>query len=166
MIKSILTFAIITSLLFVACQNKSNNGNAENKTTPTEETQNETKMTDISFTLAKNYFVNNTVEKLDNPKIETAEKFNEIFGMATTMGKDGKPTEIDFEKQYVIAVILPETDLQTTIAPVSLQQDEKGNITLTYKTEIGQKQSYTTRPSFAVIVDKIENGNIVLKEQE
>ncbi|MBK8626492.1 MAG: hypothetical protein IPN86_13270 [Saprospiraceae bacterium] len=124
-------------------------------------------LTDIPFTFAKNYFVNNNVEKLDNPKIETVEVFNEIFGMATTMSKDGKPTEIDFDRQYVIAVILPETDLLTTIVPVSLQKDEIAKITLTYKTSVGQKQTYTSRrPSFAIIVDKKENGIIELKEQK
>jgi hypothetical protein len=84
--------------------------------------------------------------------------------MATTMGKDGKPTEIDFAKQYVIAVILPETDLMTTVEPVSLQKNETGEITLTYKSVVGQKQTFTTMPNFAIIVDKTETGNITLKK--
>ncbi len=120
----------------------------------------------IAFTEAKNYFVKNTIGKLDNPKIDTAEKFNQIFGMATTMGRDGKPTEIDFKKQYVIAVILPETDFMTTITPVSLQKDEMGKITLIYNKVVGSKQTYTIRPSFEIIVDKTENGSIELKEQK
>jgi hypothetical protein len=101
---------------------------------------------------------------LDNPKIETAEKFNEIFGMATKMGKDGKPTEIDFSKQYVIAVILPETDLSTNVSPISLLKNTKNEITLNYKSVVGQKQSWTSRPNFAIIIDKKENGNVTLKE--
>ena len=129
-----------------------------------EETQNETKKTNISFTLAKNYFVKNNVKKLDNPKIATAEKFNEIFGMATTMGKDSKPTEIDFSKQYVIAVILPETDLSTNINPISLLKNTENEITLNYKSVVGKKQSFTTLPNFAIIIDKKETGNVTLKE--
>ncbi len=120
----------------------------------------------IAFVEAKNYFVRNDAPKLDNPKIETAEKFNEIFGMATTMGDEGKPTEIDFQKQYVIAVILPETDLTTAIYPISLQKDDEGKITFFYKTTVGQKQSYTTVPSLVIIVDKTENGTVELKEQK
>ena len=142
--KRIIALAAVMSLLFVACQNNSK--------------------TDIVFCVAKNYFVKNTVEKLDNPKIETADKFHEIFGMATTMGQDGKPTEIDFTKQYVIAVLLPETDLLTTVEPVSLQRDKAGEITLTYKSVVGHKQSFTTKPNFVIIVDKVEYGNITLKE--
>jgi hypothetical protein len=134
------------------------------KWTTASESQGKTQVTNIAFTVAKNYFVNNAVTKLDNPKIETAEKFNKIFGMATTMGKDGKPTEIDFSKQYVIAVILPETDLSTNINPISLLKNTENEITLTYKSVVGQKQSFTTIPNFAIIIDKKENGNVTLKE--
>ena len=35
--------------------------------------------------------------------------------MATTKGKDGKPTAIDFTKQFVLAIVLPETDFATEI---------------------------------------------------
>ena len=38
------------------------------------------------------------------PKITTEEEFNKLFGMATIMGKDGKPTAIDFTKQFVLGV--------------------------------------------------------------
>jgi len=152
---------ILVSLIFIACQNNSNSDKATDNKSSTTTSQ----KTDIPFTLAKNYFVKNTFEKLDNPKIETHEQFNEIFGMATTMAKDGKPTEIDFAKQYVIAVILPNTDSITSLAPISLQKDEKGTIILKYKKEVGEKQTFTIRPSFEIIVDKSENGNIELKEQ-
>jgi predicted small secreted protein len=166
MTKKIIVLATVTSLLFAACQNNPKRGNGKNKNPLSVETQQKTEITDIAFSVAKNYFVKNTVKELDNSKIETAEKFNEIFGMATTMGKDGKPTEIDFTKQYVIAVLLPETDLQTTVEPISLQKTETGDITLTYRNVVGQKQSFTTKPNFAIIVDKTENGNITLNEMK
>ncbi len=163
MTKQIIAFAVIASLFFTACQNNSKkNDNIENKNSVIKEKEDQAK--DITFTVAKNYFVKNTVQKLDNPKIETSEKFAEIFGMATTMGNDGKPTEIDFSKQYVIAVVMPETDMMTTVEPVSLQKNTKGDVILIYKSVIGEKQSYTTRPNFAIIVDKTENGNVILKE--
>lgn len=120
--------------------------------------------TNIVYTIANNYYVNNTVKTLDNPKIETAEKFNEIFGMATTMGVAGRPTEIDFSKQYAIAVILPQTDLATTIYPISLLRNTKNEISLQYKSVVGEKQSFSTQPNFIIIVDKRENGSITLKE--
>lgn len=161
----ILTAAVLTSLCLTACKDEPNSANSDNQKNVTAEIQTETTVSNIAFTIAKNYFVKNTVTTLDNPKIETVEKFNEIFGMATTMGKDGKPTQIDFQKQYVIAVILAETELMTTVKPVSLQKDEQGNITLLYKTTVGQKQAFSTRPSLEIIVDKSATGKIVLKEQ-
>jgi PBP1b-binding outer membrane lipoprotein LpoB len=159
MTKKIISLTLLSAVFLTSC-------NQEKKTNDAEITHTESQMTDISYTVAKNYFVKNTVEELDNPKIETEEKFHEIFGMATTMGKDGMPTDIDFDHQYVIAVILPETDMQTDVFPLSLQKDENGEITLTYKTVIGEKQSYTTRPNFQIIVNKAENGVVKLKEEK
>ncbi len=164
MTKKILTVVTVASFILTSCGTFRKSTNAENNNTNTVETQNQTKMTNIAFTVAKNYFVNNTVTKLDNPKIETAEKFNENFGMATTMGEEGRPTDIDFSKQFVVAVILPETDLETSITPISLQKNTKNEIILNYKSIVGQKQTYKTRPNFAIIVDKKENGNITMKE--
>ncbi len=126
--------------------------------------QKDTSTIEIPFIQAKNYFVKNTVKSLDSAKIETAEKFNSIFGMAATMNKEGKPTAIDFAKQYVIAVVLPETNLATSITPVRLQKDAEGQITLTYSVVSGEKQSFVVRPHFAIVVDKQETGNIILKE--
>jgi hypothetical protein len=162
MTKKIITLATVTSLLFTACQSKPQAGN--NKNAASVETQQKTEMTDIAFSVADNYFVKNTVKELDNPKIETAKKFNEIFGMATTMGKGGGPTPIDFTKKYVIAVLLPETNSRTTIQPLSLQKNKAGDITLTYKTSFGAQQSFTTKPFFAIIVNKSDAGNITLNE--
>lgn len=163
MTKKIALFVIAAGLFFTACQKNTGTSNAENKSAGTVETPPAPKMTDVPYQVARNYFVKNTVGDPGSPKIETADKFNEIFGMATVMGKDGKPTAIDFSKQYVLAVILSETDLETTVAPASLQKFEN-NVILTYKTTVGQKQSYKTRPSFAIIVDKSNDGNVVLKE--
>lgn len=84
--------------------------------------------------------------------------------MATRMGPDGKPTAIDFDTQFVIGVILPETDTMTTIEPVSLQKDEHGKLTFTYRKVVAQKLSATIRPSIQVIVSKTDDGVVELKE--
>ncbi len=162
----IAVFAIATSLFFTACQNSPKSDSNKQRANERTGTPAKVELTDIAFNVAKNYFIKNTVTNLEDPKIETLEKFNELFGMATTMGKDGKPTEIDFTKQYVIAVVLPETDLQTTIDPVSLQRNEKGEITLSYRIVVGQKRTFTILPNLAIIVSKTDNGNLILKEQK
>ena len=62
---------------------------------------------EIPYQIAKNYFVNNTYPDQETHilKITSEKKFNEVFGMATTMGENGKPTEINFSNSFVIAVI-------------------------------------------------------------
>ncbi|TDL99567.1 MAG: hypothetical protein C4K58_06660 [Flavobacteriaceae bacterium] len=98
------------------------------------------------------------VGNLSNLVIRNDEKFNEIFSMATVMGKQGRPTEIDFSKELVLAVILPETDFETSVMPVSVQKGENGKITLIYQKVVGQKQSYVSKPSFIVV---LENEDIL-----
>ena len=159
------TFIAVAASIFIAsCQNSSKINKTETEQNVVKDTMDTNVPQEIAFTLIRNYFVKNTVKVIEQAKIESAEKFNEIFGMATTMGKDGKPTEIDFTKQYVIAVIKPETDLETTLEPVSLSKDSKNKLSLNYKFVQGQKQSYTIRPFFAIIVDKALNGEIELNE--
>lgn len=157
----LLTIAVFS---FMACQNTQKPEKENTLKQAVKSTGSVLNAKDVDFILAKNYFVNNTVTKLENPKIETQEQFDEIFGTAALMGDNGKPTVIDFSKQNVLAVVLPETDSQTEIYPVSLQKDEKGEILLTYEVKVGQKQTFTIRPNFAVIIDKSEKGNIRLNE--
>jgi hypothetical protein len=116
----------------------------------------------IPYTIAQNYYVKNTVDTIANPKIETQKVFDTYFGMATTMGKNGKPTKIDFTKEYVIAIVLPKSDIMTSIKPISLQKE--ATIVLNYKIEQGSKQSYTSRPALLLVVDKKYNGRLITKQ--
>ena len=116
---------------------------------------------DIPFQVANNYFVKNTYKKNSYPqaKITTRKSFDAIFGAAAFMGEEGKPTPINFKKQYVIAVIQKETDVLTTITPISLKKN-KDKIVLKYSTVSGEKQSATTRPFLLIIVDKKFKGKV------
>ncbi|MBQ6187588.1 MAG: pyridoxamine 5'-phosphate oxidase family protein [Prevotella sp.] len=118
---------------------------------------------EVAFEVAKNYFVKNNIEALPaSPKITSEEEFNNLFGMATTMGKDGKPTAIDFAKQFVIAIIQPVTDVATEITPVKVE--EKGDsLFYTYEVTTGEKQSFNIRPVSIIILDKkYEDKEIIL----
>ncbi|MFV0521127.1 MAG: hypothetical protein ACK5MI_01680 [Mangrovibacterium sp.] len=161
--RSIIVLSLVGSLAFAACQSKPEVNCKLCAGAATTETANATPSANIPYILAKNYFVNNSVSSLDIPKIETAEEFQEIFGAATTMGANGTPTNIDFTTQYVITVVLPETNLTTNIEPISLKKDDNG-ITFSYKVSMGEKQSYTTRPNLIIVVDKANDGNVILKE--
>jgi len=119
----------------------------------------------VPFSEAHNYFFRNDAKIPESPKITTEEQFDSLFGMAATMGPNGTPTAIDFTKQFVIAVVLPETDIETELTPVSLAK-ANDQLTFTYKCKKGEKTSYTMQPLLMIVVDKKhETANISLQQE-
>lgn len=151
---------VMTVLFFAICQGKKQNiqiTKSNNKILQ--------KQTDIiPYLIAQNYFVKNTVVSIPNPKIETKAEFDSYFGAAATMNENGKPTTIDFSKQYVIAIVLPITDTETSIMPLSLIKVKEASMVFEYKTTLGSKLSYTIRPFLIVLVDKKYHGKVSLKK--
>ena len=148
-------FAFAAMIVLAACENK-------RVSAPTEgdETSNE-----VAFEVAKNYFFKNNQEIPASPKIMTAEEFGKLFGMATTMGKEGKPTEIDFTKQFVLAIVLPVTNLATEINPARLE--EKGDtLFYFYDAKAGEAQTYSTQPISLIILDKKYADKVVVMVNE
>jgi len=116
----------------------------------------------VPFEVAKNYFFKNNQEIPVNPKITTADTFDRLFGMAAFMGKDGQPTTIDFDKQFVLAIVLPVTDVATEIIPdkVELKNDR---LFYSYEVKTGEQQSYFIQPVSIIILDKqFENHEVVV----
>ena len=151
--KVLLAFAVLLGL--VAC--------TTNKATSAEKS---VVSSEVPFTVAEHYFFNKGQDIPVNPKITSEELFKQLFGMATVMGENGKPTEIDFSKQFVLAVVLPVTDINTEITPVKVE--EKGD-TLFYHYDVktGEKQSFSIQPLSIIILDKkYENKDIFLINQQ
>lgn len=117
---------------------------------------------EIPFEVAKNYFFKNDQAIPENPKITSREEFDSLFGMATLMGADGQPTAIDFDHQFVIAIVQPATDIETEIRP--LKVEARGDSLLySYYVSTGEKQSFTTRPLSIIVLDKqYVNSQVVL----
>lgn len=119
----------------------------------------------VPFEIAKNYFFNNDRQIPSSPKITTGEEFGKLFGMAAVMGKDGEPTAIDFDKQFVLAIVLPVTSLETEITPVSLEC-RNDSLFYTYNIRRGDKQSFSIRPMSAIILDKkYEDKELVMLDE-
>lgn len=136
-------FAFAAMIILAACGNKQAVAPAES-----DEASNE-----VAFEVAKNYFFKNDQEIPSSPKIMTAEEFGKLFGMATTMGKEGKPTEIDFTKHFVLAIVLPVTNLATEINPTRIE--EKGDtLFYFYDAKVGEAQSYSIQPLSLIILEK------------
>ena len=114
----------------------------------------------IPFREAKNYFVKNNVDAaIDNPKFETQQEFDQVFGMATTMGENGKPTPIDFSKEFVVAQIEDSSTQSVSLKPISIRKNSN-ILEIKYSKVIGQNQSYTTQTSMILIIDRKYEGNV------
>ncbi|MBP5498055.1 MAG: hypothetical protein J6X81_01620 [Muribaculaceae bacterium] len=110
---------------------------------------------DIQFTELQNYFVNNYIpsSKEQHLYINSQQEFEQYFGQATVMGANGQPTEVNFKKQFVVALIRPETNRATSIHTTAVKQN--GNaIILYYHENKGDKGGYTVVPFTAVAIDK------------
>ena len=139
---SMLSAFFLLALALTSCSNKT--------TQPEESLADNSKVT---FEVAKNYFFKNNQQIPENPKITTEEMFDSLFGMATTMGENGKPTSIDFSKQFVLAVVLPVTDIDTEIRPLEIEE-KNDSLFYSYEVKSGQKQSFSIQPASVIIVDK------------
>jgi hypothetical protein len=118
----------------------------------------------VLYAVAERYFIKNDVREVPL-QLNTQAEFDAVFGAAPVMGADGKPTPIDFNNQRVLALAEPESAVETTILPVSLVRNEKGELVFTYQVQRGAAQSYTSRASLALILPKSVEGPVVLQRQ-
>lgn len=115
---------------------------------------------EIPYKEAKNYFVKNNIDAaIDNPKFETQEEFDQVFGMAATMGDKGKPTSIDFSKEFVVAQIEDPSNQSIELKPVSIRKNSN-ILEVKYKRLVGENQSYMTQTAMILIIDKKYDGDV------
>lgn len=121
---------------------------------------------DVPFTVAQNYTVKSTFKskQLSSPKINTQMEFDRVFEKSTINDENNKPVNIDFSKQYVIAIVETATKKNTGIYANNLKV--KGDeITLHYKIEKGEKQVKKVQPCMILVVDKKYQGYLKLKKR-
>lgn len=161
----IFSIIIIACNVFGSCNPTSKNTSNNEQSSSPEPKTSEPAEQDIPYTIADRYFVNNTYKDgdLKNPKITAMEKFDELFGMATIMGPNGKPTPIDFSRQYALSVIGEISDRGAEISPVSLKQ-RADTIFFSYKITEGEKRMTQIRPMLLIIVDNKYQGEVKLVE--
>jgi len=118
---------------------------------------------EVPFEVAHNYFVRNDVTAPVPAKIASLEEFESYFGMAAFMGKNGQPTPIDFETQFAIAVVLPETNHSTELQAESLTDDGQ-KLIFTYSADVAEKENtWTQVPVLLIFVDRqYERDNVKL----
>ena len=107
----------------------------------------------VPYKEATHYFVRNDVDPRKVPvQIRTREDFTRYFGMAAVMG--GQPTPIDFDRQFVIAIVLPGTTHATAIHPGTLT-DQGDSLQLEYAVSVDPAgNTWTSVPLSLLVVDK------------
>ena len=110
-----------------------------------------------------NYYVNNHLSNGTHKLvIHNQQDFESVFGEGAVMGRNGQPTRIDFSRQFVVAVILPETNRQTSIE-AALVRRLGDRLYFSYIIEEGHATSYTMRPYTAIVVDRMEPSDVVFQ---
>lgn len=118
----------------------------------------------LPYKIADRYFFRNDAQIPSDVRITTQQQFDSLFGAAAVMGENGLPTEIDFFRQFVIAVVKPQTYFDTTLQPQTLKVN-RNTLTLGYKTIVGEKMSYSIQPCMIIVVDKrYDTGHVELDE--
>lgn len=109
------------------------------------------------------YFTKNTIEDgTIETIINSQNDFDKYFGVAMVMGEN-KPTVIDFESDFVIAVILPITNKTTNI---NTNIEDKGDfIEFSYQVSEGETQSFTTRPTILKAIDRKHLKEVKFEKQ-
>ena len=107
----------------------------------------------VPYKVAEHYFLRNGVNARKVPvQIKTRGDFDRYFGMAAVMG--GQPTSIDFDRQFIIDLVLPETNHGTTIHPGTLT-DLDDALQLEYGVSVTpEENTWTSVPVSLLIVDK------------
>lgn len=152
-----LTAILISGITLSSC---GNNQKATSETSApeampaTEADQVSAKPAEVQYTIAENYFIKNGAQLPESHKITDKQTFDSVFGMTTTMGEKGKPTEIDFDKSFVIAVEKGPVQKQTELVPGYLIDHYDGKLVFHYNVKTGEDISYTMRPVLIIIVDK------------
>ncbi len=124
-----------------------------------------TSQTTVAYKEANHYFVRNDAPDHSPRLIQTRAEFERYFGAAAVMGNDGLPTEIDFDKHNVVALIEPQTNIDTDIKVKSVKTDH-GQLTVTYEVrQSGQPRSYSTVPMILLRIDKKYGNNVRFVKQ-
>lgn len=119
---------------------------------------------DIAFQTVNNYFYRNDATQRPQ-KIESQEQFDSLFGAAAFMGKDGQPTKVDFNREFVIAIVRDTTSYEDLLTPVSLKLSGD-SLVFTYQEQLGkERRSYQIQPVLLVkTAKKYASKTLVLKE--
>ncbi len=155
-IRKLFPLCVAILIALYACNAISDNAKTASAESSLENTPQEvgTYLTDIPFTIARNYFVRHETSAASELVIHSREDFEQAFGNASQMGQSGESTPIDFNEQFVIALVFNNTDFATEVRPLDLRHDSHENLKLRYALQVGEKQIQSLQPSLLLVVNK------------
>ena len=108
----------------------------------------------VPFRELTNYFIRKDAPKERFEKVFfSQEAFRSNFGMAAFMGPNGRPSEIDFKREVVIAMVLPPMN-QACKLRIEEVVKEEGRLIFHYAQTLGEPLSYTIRPCLLIAIAK------------
>jgi len=119
---------------------------------------------DVAYREESHYFVRNDVSEPPMGKFTSQEQLDSCFGVAAVMGKGGVPEEIDFSREFVVAVSLPVTSVETRIEPVSLRRKGHGAMVLRYRVVRGRELGFQLQPCLLLVVEGSGQTDVELHE--
>ncbi len=135
------------ALILAACTSVANKNSTVSSPTTAGDTL-------IAYRIADRYFLRNDVKFPDDPIVTTQAQFDSLFHCAPVMGEDGKPTKIDFQREFVIGISLPETNDETSIVPGEMTMDDD-ILNLNYAVNVGEhNRSFSIKPLVLLIVER------------
>ena len=162
--KTRILFGVASAAILVmsSCSNGPTNANEQKIDPALEEPSKGDDNMHIDYSAAEHFLVRPSYKgTLENPKIENKTQFDSIFYCTH---EHPEAVEVDFSKNYVIAVIAPDASTRNLVKPISLRKSEPNEVVLTYRWESGTQQPDSTRSSLALIVDKENDGTVILNE--
>lgn len=121
-------------------------------------------MENIRYKEVVHYFVRNDVADYSPRLIQSDEELGRYFGAAAVMGKDGMPTDVDFAKYNVVAIIEPETYLETSIRVSSIRRQGDKVIVRYTVDRTGNPGLYSTVPFLLLRIEKRYGSDVVFVE--
>lgn len=119
----------------------------------------------INYNEAHNYFIRNDVSDYTPRLIQSAEELNRYFGPAATMGANGMPTNIDFAKHNVVAIIDAATNRNTEIKVSSIRKQGNAVIVKYRLISTGEQMTYSMVPFLLLQIDKKHGDSVTFVKE-
>ena len=120
----------------------------------------------IPFQTVKGYFLKNNINstRFSIKKILSKKELDSFFGMAACMGAEGKPSTVDFNKQFVIPVVIEKNNKDMTLDPISLKIEKAKQLTFHFRLSLGNVTTAESVPILLISVNrKYKSYDILLK---